>query len=160
MDIVKSVSSGYIITADISSLKSIVCDEVWQITRSSKCISGAKWEPALAPSPDLYGRFINEWKDMPDKEWWNAYKDQFQKELQMEEKREALESLRSLVESGNVVALVCFCRDGRYCHRTLVGDSLKQRYGIRVEERARERAINDASKQLPLVSFLNNTGGQ
>jgi len=146
---VKSVSSGYVITADISSIKNIICDEVWQITRSNKNISGVKWVPDLAPSPNLYSRFINKWKDKPGEEWWHTYKGQFEQELKTDEKLNALRKLWSLVESGKVIALVCFCRDSRYCHRTLVGEFLK-RHGIRVEEYMKERAVNNDFEQLTL----------
>jgi uncharacterized protein YeaO (DUF488 family) len=142
MCIVKSVSSGYVITASISSIKNIVCDEVWQITRSNKYISGAKWVPGLAPSSTLYRRFINEWKDRHGDEWWHTYKVQFEKELQTNEKLNALRRLCNLVKTGKVIALVCFCRDSQYCHRTLVGDFLRQQ-GIRAKEYEKEMAENN-----------------
>jgi len=141
--------AGYVITANISSIKNIVCDEVWQITRSNKNISAVKWVPDLAPSPNLYSRFINEWKGKPGEDWWPIYKYQFEKELDTDEKLNALRKLWKLVKSGKVIALVCFCRDGRYCHRALVGDFLK-RYGIRVEEYKKEKTVNNDYRQLKL----------
>ncbi len=142
-------SGGYVITADISSIKNIVCDEVWQITRSSKNISGAIWMHALAPSPGLYNRFLNEWKDKPGEEWWHIYKELFEQELKTQIKLDALRRLQSLVKSGKVIALVCFCGDSRYCHRTLVGDSLKHN-GIRVDEFIKEKSKNNDVEQLTL----------
>jgi len=146
---VKSVSSGYIVTAGISSIKNVICDEVWQITRSNKYISGTTRMPGLAPSPDLYRRFLYEWKGKPVEEWWHIYKSQFERELETEEKISALRKLRSLVESGKVIALVCFCGDSKHCHRTLVGDFLKQ-HGIRVEEYIKEKALKNDFEQLTL----------
>ncbi len=142
-------SSGYVITASISSIKNIVCDEVWQITRSNKNIPGTLWVPDLAPSPDLYRQFLNQWKDKPGEEWWHFYKNRFEQELKTGEKLNALRKIWYLVQSGKVIALVCFCKDNNYCHRSLVGDFLKQ-YGIRVEEYTKDRTINDGYKQLTL----------
>lgn len=139
--------SGYVITAAISSIKDIVCDEVWQITRSSRNITGAIWMHALAPSPDLYKSFLYEWKDKPGEEWWPIYKELFEQELKAEDKLSALKRLQSLVKSGKVIALVCFCRDSRYSHRTLVGEYLKQ-HGIRVDEFIKEKSMNNDVEQL------------
>jgi len=62
--------SGYVITASISSTGNIICDEVWQITRSNKKVSGALWVPELAPDHDLYKMYMKEWKGKPGEEWW------------------------------------------------------------------------------------------
>jgi len=142
-------NSGYVVTSNIASIKNIVCDEVWQITRSGKYISGALWMPELAPGPYLYRRFVFEWKNKPVKEWWHTYKDEFEKELKTKEKINALRKLRSLVESGKVIALVCFCKESKYCHRTLIGDLLKQ-YGIRVEELTKDKSSTNTYEQLTL----------
>lgn len=133
MSIVKNNSRGYVITADVSSVKNIICDEVWQITRAGNHIPGTLWVPDLAPGPQLFKRYLHEWKDRPGNEWWDRYKELFEQELRTDEKLNALRKIWNYVESGRVIALVCYCRDSRYCHRTLVGNFLEQ-HGVRVEE--------------------------
>lgn len=139
---------GYVITADISNINKIECDEVWQITRSGNTISGTIWEPALAPSHQLYKRYLNEWKDGPAEEWWSLYKEIFEKELGTPEKLNALIKLTQLIKAGKVIALVCYCRDSKYCHRTLVSEAL-QKHGINVEEYVAKKSIYeiDAEQQ-------------
>lgn len=124
---------GYLITAPISAVKKIDCDEVWQITRSDKVLPEAIWVPALAPSWDLFNQHLHEWKDLPAEEWWPLYKDRFLRELQTDEKLIAMRRLWSLVNVGKVIALVCFCSDGAHCHRILVAEFLKK-YGVNVVE--------------------------
>jgi uncharacterized protein (DUF488 family) len=51
--------------------------------------------------------------------------------------------------NGKVVALVCFCKDSRYCHRTLVGDFLKEK-GVDVFEMEKGRGGTPKYKQLSL----------
>ena len=126
-------SRGYVITADVSSVKDIICDEVWQITRAGNHIPGTMWVPDLAPGPHLFKRYLHEWKGRPVDEWWDRYKEIFEQELRTAEKLNALRKIQIHVESGKVIALVCYCRDIRYCHRTLVGNFLRQQ-GVVVEE--------------------------
>lgn len=143
-------SSGYIVTADVSSIKDIACDEVWQITRSSNHIPGTVWMPDLAPSPQLFKKYLYEWKDRPCEEWWDMYREIFEQEIKSDYKKvSALKKAFNLVNLGKVIAMVCFCRDSRYCHRTLVGNFLKQK-GIRVEEYVSKRASEDNVQQLTL----------
>ncbi|HBQ28466.1 MAG TPA: hypothetical protein DD719_03475 [Desulfotomaculum sp.] len=134
----KTNSKGYVITADVSSIRDIICDEVWQITRSSKHISGTVWVPELAPSSQLFEKYLKEWKDNPVEEWWYLYKDAFNKELKSAKKLGALKKLGRLVESGRIIALICFCRDSDHCHRALVGELLKQ-CGVEVEEYVKKK---------------------
>lgn len=126
-------NKGYIITASISSAKKIVCDELWQITRSDNTIPGAFWVPQLAPGWDLFNQYSHNWKGHPADEWWPQYKEAFDKELQSEEKLTVMRKLWRLVDSGKVIALLCFCPDNTYCHRRLVAEFFEMN-GMRTEE--------------------------
>lgn len=141
---------GYIITADPSSLKNIVYDEVWQITRSGPDITGAIRVRDLSPSPELFNLYYKEWKNKNPEDWWHFYVQKFNKELNTEEKVNALRKLYLKVKAGKVIALICFCSDSRYCHRTLVGEYLIK-YGVRVEEY--KKAEKSPSEYVQLALF-------
>lgn len=126
-------SKGYVITGSISSIKDINCDQVWQITRSNKTISGTVWVPELSPSNELFNTYLHEWKEKQPDQWWVQYSDQFNRELQTKEKLDKLRSLWKLIQNGKIIALVCFCKDDKYCHRSLIGKFL-EKSGVRVEE--------------------------
>lgn len=137
---------GQIITASISSLRNIDCDEIWQITRVNKEISGLIWVPELAPSPALFNQYLHEWKDKPAEEWWSKYEEKFNEELSSPEKLPVLRTLWRSIESGKKIALVCFCSDGKYCHRRLVGNYL-ERHGVRVIEYIKEKNVGTTPEQ-------------
>ena len=65
-----TTTTGRIITASISSIKKLNCDEIWQITRSDKVITGNKWVSELAPD-DLFNQYLHNWKGKPPEEWWH-----------------------------------------------------------------------------------------
>jgi len=120
-------SKGYVITASISSIKNIDCDEIWQITRSGKYLDGTVLVKNLSPSPELFNIYINEWKNKAPDYWWPLYEAKFNEELKTEEKLVALRKLWNLVKMGKVITIACFCKDSTYCHRTLVGNFLKKK---------------------------------
>jgi hypothetical protein len=60
-------SKGYVITASLSSIRKINCDEIWLITKVEKNIPGVKWMPELAPNGDLYNKYLCEWKGGQEK---------------------------------------------------------------------------------------------
>jgi len=124
---------GKVITASVSSLKHLEFDQVWQITRGGPDIRGAVRVFDFAPSTGLFNRYHQEWKNRPAEEWWSFYELQFEEELRSRGRLDAVDTLRSLVESGKTVALVCFCKDGTHCHRSLIGRFLME-LGFSVEE--------------------------
>jgi uncharacterized protein YeaO (DUF488 family) len=142
-------SRGYVITASISSLRNIKCDEVWQITRVNNEISGTLWIPELAPSPALFNTYLKEWKGKPADQWWSEYEVKFVDELRSPEKLSKLRKLWRSVESGRTIALVCFCTNSKYCHRSLVGKFL-ERHGVKVEEFAKSEDDLGVPEQIEL----------
>ena len=127
--------AGKIITTNIASIGRIKADEIWLITRGGKKINlpEVKRVVELAPSEDLFTRYIAEWKGKPPDEWWPIYEKIFKAELQTAEKLNALRRLWKIVKSGKTVALVCFCKKNDYCHRRLEGEFLES-HGLEVVE--------------------------
>lgn len=130
-------SKGYVITAALSSIRRITCGEIWLITRVNKNIPGVKWVPELAPDRDLYNKYLNDWKGKPGQEWWPEYKKEFELQLQSETRLRALREVWSLVNSGQVIALLCYCAEDTYCHRSIVAEFLRN-YDVKVEELVKE----------------------
>ncbi len=48
--------------------------------------------------------------------------------------QEALGELLGLVKSGKRVALLCYCRDPKTCHRSLIAAQIRKRMRIKVED--------------------------
>lgn len=142
-------NEGYVITSDVSSLVNVNCDEIWLITRAGKDIPGTIRVRALAPEKTLFAQYYREWRLKDPKEWWPLYRQEFLRELAMPEKMYALRKLWQLVKRGKIIALACFCKDSRYCHRTLVGNILKE-HGIRVYEIGKNEVTNHEYRQLNL----------
>ncbi|MGI6422570.1 MAG: DUF488 family protein [Syntrophomonadaceae bacterium] len=132
---------GRIITASISSIKNLNCNEIWQITRSGKEIPGAIWVPHLAPSSGLFKQYLNEWKGTNPELWWPQYVERFTEELNRKEALNTLRALWKAIQSGKNIGLVCFCKSPDYCHRTLVGEFMKK-YNIEVTEYIDENLIS------------------
>jgi len=141
---------GKVYTGSLSMIKRLSCDEIWLITRGGDKIKGVKKVTSLAPSPTLYHEYINHWKDTEPQSWWPIYQARFEEELNTREKREALIQLWQLLKAGKKIALLCYCPDANYCHRTIIGNLLRSK-GVEVIE------INPpVLYQLPL---FNNLGG-
>jgi len=127
--------TGTVYTADVSRVQELdrFCAEVWLITRAGRDIPGAMRVRALSPGESLFRDYLEKWRFNPPEQWWPEYRERFNTELQQPEKGPVMQRLHKLLAEGKNVGLVCFCPDYRYCHRTLVGEFLKQR-GIAVEE--------------------------
>ena len=130
-----------IITAPLSVARHIECDQKWLITRQPQTIEGIRWVPELAPSKQLFARYMKEWKGKRPEEYWSMYVEAFERELKTEEKLEALRELWKLSSQGLTVALLCFCTKHHFCHRSLVGNFLVS-FGVEVEEhKSRQTAM-------------------
>lgn len=77
----------------------------------------------LAPSSELYS-FAMENKNNPN--WWNIYKEAFELELDSRDKQIGLQIVQDYLMQGMNVNLVCYCGNPEYCHRSLVGNRLKE----------------------------------
>lgn len=127
--------SGKLYTSNVEGLKKINFNsDVYLITRAGYDVDGAERMKGLSPSPELFQRYIKKWKDSGDPEkWWPYYKEFFLEELKTEEKLKDLRGIYKELLRGKNVVLVCFCKNHKYCHRSLVGDFYES-YGVEVVE--------------------------
>lgn len=137
-----------VVTASISSIRKIDCDAIWQITRGGPDISGTTRVLEFAPSPALFRRYQMDWKQRNPDEWWESYKEQFMAELDSQKVENIIRKLSHMVDAGQRVALVCFCKDSRYCHRSLVAAFLTEK-GFSVEE-YESRRVDSGPKQVTM----------
>ncbi|MDO8876146.1 MAG: DUF488 domain-containing protein [Pseudolabrys sp.] len=61
---------------------------------------------------------------------WRIYA----KHLKTPEAQGALEELLALIKSGKRIALLCYCRDPRACHRDRVVAAVQERMRVKVED--------------------------
>ncbi len=61
---------------------------------------------------------------------WRIY----DKHIKTAEAREALDELVGLIKSGKHVALLCYCRDPKACHRSRIVANVKKRMRAQVED--------------------------
>jgi uncharacterized protein (DUF488 family) len=61
---------------------------------------------------------------------WGIY----DKHIKTPEAKAALDELIALIKSGKRVALLCYCRDPKACHRDRIVASVKKRMRIKVED--------------------------
>lgn len=98
-----------------------------QITRSKRGLrEGWIWVPQLAPSEELFRDYLR-WRGQG--QWpgrWPEYRERFLAEMQAPEPRRYLARIRQRLAEGKTIALACFCRDERFCHRSLVAELVLQ----------------------------------
>jgi uncharacterized protein (DUF488 family) len=61
---------------------------------------------------------------------WRIY----DKHIKKPEPQEALDELVGLIKSGKRVALLCYCRDPKACHRSRIVANVKKRARVKVED--------------------------
>jgi uncharacterized protein (DUF488 family) len=61
---------------------------------------------------------------------WRIY----DKHINKAEPQEALDELITLIKSGKRIALLCYCRDPKACHRSRIVTNVKKRMRIKVED--------------------------
>lgn len=125
---------GRIITAPLSAFRYVRADEYWLITRvnTENNITGITWVTDLAPSPQLFHRYRDDWRGQPEK-YWPLYVDRYNEELKTEEKLKALRKIWRLTAQGKTVALLCYCPRPEHCHRSLISAFLRS-HGANVHE--------------------------
>lgn len=92
--------------------------------------------PQLSPNEKIFYMYL----DLKKKGQWNQntfdnkYTPAFLFQMQYEpEMRSALNRVRSILQSGEDVAVACYCPDFELCHRSLVASAFAQR-GYTVSE--------------------------
>ena len=125
--------SGEVITCSFKQSKGFDADEKWLITRGGEGLPGYKRVPELAPSEELFNKYINHWKGKPGHIWWEKYKTQYLKQFQDPQFILKLGLLYEKVVNQNLnIVLSCFCKDEKYCHRSLVASFLAKK-GLKVQ---------------------------
>ena len=127
--------------------------EFWQITRAGVIIPNTILVKSLAPSQELFNKFIKEWQHRPSEEWWPLYKKQFIDELSSEEKLKFLRQIYRNLMNGINIVLICFCKDYNYCHRKLVGEFFNQ-YGIEAKELNPVKSANINKNEMKQLSMF------
>lgn len=61
---------------------------------------------------------------------WRIY----DKHIKKDEAQEALGELTALIKSGKRIALLCYCRDPKHCHRSRIVANVKKRARIKVDD--------------------------
>jgi uncharacterized protein (DUF488 family) len=61
---------------------------------------------------------------------WRIY----DRHIKKAEPQEALDELVTLVRSGKRIALLCYCRDPKACHRSRIVANIKKRTRVKVED--------------------------
>jgi uncharacterized protein (DUF488 family) len=61
---------------------------------------------------------------------WRIY----DKHIKKTEPQEALDELIGLIKSGKRVALLCYCRDPKACHRSRIVANVKKRARVKVAD--------------------------
>lgn len=79
----------------------------------------------LAPSFELFNK-IESFKKEFGGDWFSHYSKLFNNELETDEKQFGINEVKSALESGMDIVLVCYCSDYNKCHRKLVADYLKK----------------------------------
>lgn len=117
-----------IIVDRISNVKRGRQDEAFAIVRSMRNPSERLRQlDVLSPSRELFF----EYRRLESAGEWNAeafrtmYVPRFLREMRAPEARDALNRLYAADRDGRTVALACFCRDERLCHRSVVAGLLQ-----------------------------------
>lgn len=110
----------YIIARSIASLEK----------RENKLLNNAVHLPELSPSKSLFYKYLD-WKRANE---WNRetfidkYRPAFLEEMQSNPStKQLLNILYEKDKAGKKIALLCFCEDENLCHRSIVGDMLRER---------------------------------
>jgi uncharacterized protein YeaO (DUF488 family) len=61
---------------------------------------------------------------------WRIY----DKHIKTPEAQDALGELLALIKSGKRIALLCYCRDPKACHRSRIVANVKKRARVKVED--------------------------
>ena len=84
-----------------------------------------KWKKGVFTEEEM--DFINTIPDIIELDyWWELYRSEFMKELNdRDDMKSALLRLLNLDKEGSNIYLYCFCSNTHRCHRSLVGEKLK-----------------------------------
>jgi len=138
--------SGRIILADIDQAYKLNSNIIKLFTARQPLPNldklGWKWASKLAPSNDLLYAFKKGNID------WETYYVRYKRDVIYNPACiDALNIIYNHLQIGEDIALICYCKDVRYCHRGILGEYFKE-FGIEVIE------IKDFAKEYDLMKFF------
>lgn len=117
MSVKAAQSRGKVYFACLGHLKLVPKENnyIFLITRSQRKIEGIRPLKGLAPSQNLFNKYLKDWKNS-DVDWFPIYKEQYLEELNYS----LIDSLKAGLDSGKNVTLLCSCGDESPCHRSIL----------------------------------------
>jgi len=110
----------------IDKLPEYVTTRLLITRRKGRVITGVTWYPLLAPSEQLFTRYIKEWKYKNVPNWWDLYKESFIKEMVEEPMLSSMGLMLKKIKQGEDIAFICFCTNKKkQCHRYLLSEVFK-----------------------------------
>lgn len=92
-------------------------------TRKNAKLKDARQTFELAPSPELFYMYNSVWKNHPAENWWDAYKEEYMKTVDMK----FIQDLCDGLDLGHNITLMCYCGNDAYCHRSILKDIFSSR---------------------------------
>lgn len=115
--------TGKLYLANIYTYSKDVPKDCICINAARKSKNGLNQIIELAPSKELFGWYLN---NKNDENWFKEYKRRYKIEIQSNEiALEKMRYIKSLLDSGKNVALLCYCRDYKKCHRSILGEAFE-----------------------------------
>lgn len=117
MSVKAAQSRGKVYFACLVHLKLVPKENnyIFLITRRQRKIEGIRPLKGLAPSQNLFNKYLKDWKNS-DVDWFPIYKEQYLEELNYS----LIDSLKAGLDSGKNVTLLCYCGDESPCHRSIL----------------------------------------
>ena len=78
----------------------------------------------LSPNKEMKDRWMHSKKTEKD---WQLYESDFNVWINRQESRAMIEQLATRSSNGEIINLLCYCRQGQHCHRGIV-KTLIERY--------------------------------
>lgn len=91
--------------------------------REIKDVKSGRW---LAPTPQLFNRYLTEWKADKSFQWWPEYRETYLSSVNPM----ILNDLKRRVDTGENITLMCYCGDETHCHRVLIKELLSQTHEV------------------------------
>lgn len=118
-------SKGIVYITNLSNLRKVPKENnyFFLTTQGKREIDGVKYLPELAPSKNLFNKYLNQWKHKESSFWWKDYCNQYKKEINTE----YINKLEEGLNQGKNVTLICFCGDETICHRSILKEIFQQK---------------------------------
>ena len=76
-----------------------------------------EWIHELGPDWDTLNTWRYSRKTVED---WKRYEEKFLPKMNGEAAIKAIEELRQRSKNGEIITLICYCKEGQYCHRYII----------------------------------------